>query len=95
MQLNEFRASVDAAEPPPVSLPLQALWWDAKGEWTRAHACVQADSGSVAAAVHAYLHRKEPDLANAGHWYSRAGRAAATGALEQEWEALATELLDS
>jgi hypothetical protein len=43
--------------------------------------------------VHAYLHRKEPDLANARYWYNRAGRSPATGSLEQEWDALAVELL--
>jgi hypothetical protein len=39
------------------------------------------------------LHRKEPDLSNARYWYNRAGRTPATGTLDQEWDALATELL--
>jgi hypothetical protein len=43
--------------------------------------------------VHAYLHRKEGDLWNAGYWYRRAGRPAATGALEAEWRAIAAALL--
>jgi hypothetical protein len=30
---------------------------------------------------------------NAGYWYARAGRPAATGPLEAEWEAIARELL--
>jgi hypothetical protein len=94
MDLSTFRASVAADAPSPsISLPLQALWWDAKGDWGKAHACAQADPGPVAAAVHAYLHRKEPDLANAGYWYKRAGRSAATCGLEAEWEALARALL--
>jgi hypothetical protein len=93
MDLTEFRASIQAAEPPPVGLPLQALWWDAKGDWSRAHGCAQGEAGAMGAVVHAYLHRKEPDLANARYWYNLAGRPPADGTLEQEWEALAAELL--
>lgn len=93
MNLIEFRGSVQAAEPPSATPPLQALWWDAKGNWARAHECAQSDPGPAGAAVHAYLHRKEPDLANARYWYDRAARPPATGTLEQEWDALAVELL--
>jgi hypothetical protein len=93
MDLTEFRASVGAIEPPQVTPPLQALWWDAKGDWSRAHECAQMEPGPVSSAVHAYLHRKEPDLANARYWYNRAGRPVAMGTLEQEWDALATEML--
>jgi hypothetical protein len=94
MDLTEFRKSLPEAVPPgAVSLPLQALWWDAKGDWGKAHECAQADPGPAGAAVHAYLHRKEPDLSNARYWYNRAGRAPASGTLEQEWDALAAELL--
>lgn len=42
--------------------------------------------------MHAYLHRKEGDLANARYWYARAARPPATGVLEAEWEALVREL---
>nr|WP_294508072.1 hypothetical protein [uncultured Rhodopila sp.] len=95
MDTAAFRMSLNAAEPPAtVSLPLQALWWDAKGDWDRAHECAQADPGRGGAAVHAYLHRKEPDLANARYWYTRAGRSPATGSLDDEWAALAAELLN-
>ncbi len=93
MDITAFRASVSADEPPMVSLPLQALWWDAKGDWDKAHGCAQADHGAGGAAVHAYLHRKEPDLSNAGYWYNRAGRPVSTGTLDQEWDALVAELL--
>jgi hypothetical protein len=95
MDVTEFRASIVAAEPPPVARPLQALWWEAKGDWSRAHECAQAEPGPSGAAVHAYLHRKEPDLANARYWYNRAGRAPATGTLDEEWDALVMELLAS
>ena len=43
--------------------------------------------------VHAHLHRVEGDLSNAGYWYSRAGRPAATGTLDDEWNAVVGELL--
>jgi hypothetical protein len=94
MDLAAFRASLDGAAPPAgLGLPLQALWWDAKGDWDKAHECAQADEGADGSAVHAYLHRVEGDLSNAGYWYRRAGRSARTDALAEEWEALAGELL--
>jgi hypothetical protein len=94
MDAHSFRASTSLAAPPAdLSLPLQALWWDAKGDWNKAHECAQADHGATGASVHAYLHRKEPDLSNARYWYNRAGRTPASGPLEDEWAALATELL--
>ncbi len=96
MDAAAFHDSVASGEPPEsVSLALQALWWDAKGDWDRAHACAQADPGPAGAVVHAYLHRKEPDPANARYWYNRAGRSPATVSLDLEWKALATELLAS
>lgn len=96
MDLAAFRASLGSASPPrELSLPLQALWWDAKGDWDKAHGCAQADPGPIGSAVHAYLHRKEPDLANARYWYNRAGRAPAAGSLDEEWAALAGALLGS
>ncbi len=94
MDLASFRDFVRQDAPPAsASLPLQALWWDAKNDWGKAHECAQADPGADGAAVHAYLHRKEPDLSNARYWYNRAGRPVASVGLEQEWEALAAELL--
>ncbi len=96
MDLSVFRASLSTPAPPAsLSLPLQALWWDAKGDWGKAHECAQADPGAAAAAVHAYLHRKEPDLANARYWYNRAGRAPVSGSLDQEWDELAAAFLST
>jgi hypothetical protein len=96
MDAETFRSSVSQPSPPDgVSLPLQALWWDAKGDWHKAHECAQADEGATGAIVHAYLHRKEPDLSNARYWYNRAGRPPATGTLDEEWAALAQELLSA
>ena len=88
-----LRSLADPAPPAGASLALQGLWWDAKGDWDKAHACAQAQNDAAGAAVHAYLHRKEGDSGNARYWYGRAGRQPAGGTLQQEWEALARELL--
>jgi hypothetical protein len=94
MDLTGFRATLATAVPPEgLSLPLQTLWWEAKGDWKQAHECAQADEGPDGAAVHAYLHRVEGDLRNAGYWYNRAGRTPRTDTLAMEWEALALEML--
>ena len=93
MDPESLRTSVDAAPPAELSLALQALWWDARGDWTKAHECAQGQDDRAGAWVHAYLHRKEGDLANAGYWYRRAGKPAATGPLEEEWRAIAAVLL--
>ena len=81
--------------PPGLGPALESLWHDAHGEWERAHACAQEDHHPDGSWVHAYLHRKEGDLGNAGYWYARAGRPmpAATVTLEVEWEEIARELL--
>jgi hypothetical protein len=90
----QFKQSVSAAQPPQ-SLPpaLDALWWAAKGDWDKAHKVVMDDEGQEAAWVHAYLHRVEGDLPNAGYWYRTAGKPVATGTLEAEWAAVAKALL--
>ena len=44
--------------------------------------------------VHAYLHRKEGDLANADYWYRRAGQPACDGPLDDEWAAIVETLLE-
>lgn len=76
-------------EPPDgLPAPLAALWWDAKGEWARAHSLVDELETGEAMAVHAYLHRKEGSAGNAEYWYERAGRKFYREALEAEWEAL-------
>ncbi len=93
MDASALRATTPGPAPPVgLSLALQTLWWDAKGDWERAHQCAQADESAEGAAVHAYLHRKEGDLSNASYWYRRAGRDPAQGSLDAEWEALASSL---
>jgi len=73
--------------------PLLVLWWDAQGNWERAHEIAQEREDSTSAWVHAYLHRKEGDDENAKYWYRRAGRPAATGSLEVEWAAMVETIL--
>jgi len=94
MDLAAFKASLASADPPAGLTPaLQALWWDGKGDWDKAHGCADGPPGPDAARVHAYLHRKEGDLANAGYWYRTAGEPVFTGTLEEEWAALVAERL--
>ena len=46
MDLGEFRGTLAQGEPPEgLSFALQTLWWDAKGDWDKAHECAQADHG--------------------------------------------------
>jgi hypothetical protein len=95
MNIEDFRSSLAAGTPPRgASKELQALWHEAKGDWHRAHKIVQSQKGRTAAAVHAYLHRKEGDYENADYWYERAGRERPRGPLEPEWNALVGELLN-
>lgn len=94
MTLNDFRQSLTATEPPPgLSLALTGLWFDAKGDWTRAHESAQQDEGRDGSWVHAYLHRKEGDQDNAGYWYRRAGKPLCREPLDAEWVSIAKALL--
>jgi hypothetical protein len=96
MDLAAFKASLKKDRPPAgLSGAVAALWWDAKGDWDKAHACAQAQDDPAGAWVHAYLHRREGDAANAGYWYRRAGKKAEPGALAAEWEVIARALLAS
>jgi hypothetical protein len=72
---------------------LLALWWDGRGDWEKAHAIAQDVAGADGAWVHAYLHRKEGDVGNAGYWYRRAGRDVARGDSGTEWVAIVMEML--
>ena len=94
MDLQRFKASLKGDAPPSaLNSALAALWWDAKGDWTRAHESAQRQEDAAGAWVHAYLHRREEDLENARDWYRRAGKPAATVPLAREWEMIANALL--
>ena len=95
MTLDEFRDSLTRDDPPPgLGFALAGLWWDAKGDWTKAHESAQQDEGPSGSWVHAYLHRKGGDSSNAAYWYGRAGRPVAGGPLDREWTEIATTLLN-
>jgi hypothetical protein len=95
MTVTEFNQSIGADTNPPADLPpaMQALWWQAKGDWQRAHATVQDDPGANAAWVHAFLHRVEGDESNAAYWYARARRPVAHGSFPAEREQIVALLL--
>ena len=69
------------------------MWHEAKGDWTRRIALAQSQDDADGAWVHAYLHRVEGDLANAGYWYRRAGKPASQQPLRDEWAAIVQTLL--
>ena len=93
MDLRTFRATLND-DAPPAGWPstLAALWWDARGDWERAHGLVDDLETREGMSVHAYLHRKEGALSNADYWYGRAGKQYHRPTLEAEWEALVEAL---
>jgi hypothetical protein len=95
MTLAEFRSSLESATPPNVPPALLALWHDARGDWDAAHRIAQDIDTPTGAWIHAYLHRKEGDLGNAGYWYRRASQPVAAETLETEWTRIAEALLRS
>ena len=94
MDLAAFKKSLELAAPPTgLALALQALWWDAKGDWAKGHDLINDEPGETAAWAHAYLHRKEGDLGNATYWYGQAGKSVSKATLDAEWAAIAASLL--
>ena len=94
MNVEEFRASVRKGEAPAsLAAPVAALWYDANGDWERAHDLVDELETKDGMAVHAYLHRKQGALSNADYWYERAGRQYFREKVEDEWEALVAALV--
>jgi hypothetical protein len=94
MTLDDFRQSLTATEPPPrLTHALAGLWWDAKGDWTRAHESAQQGEGVEGSWVHAYLHRKEGDQSNTAYWYRRARKPACREPLDREWLSIVEGLL--
>lgn len=95
MTYLDFQASLTNSQPPVnLSAIAEALWYDAKGDWTRAHNIAQSREGTRGYdRLHAYLHRKEGDDWNAGYWYRRAKADLFTGTLDEEWAALVQEHL--
>jgi hypothetical protein len=94
MTLAELKASL-SGDAPPADLPatVQALWYDARGDWDEAHRVAQDINDADGSWVHAYLHRREGDLSNAAYWYRRAGKPRSSAPLEDEWGQIAEALL--
>ena len=94
MTFDDFKASLSLSTVPNnLSVQLQALWYDGKGDWQTAHDLVDHLDDRLSAHVHAYLHRVEGDLWNARYWYNRAQQPEFKGKLEEEWERLVKSLL--
>ena len=95
MTFEDFKASLnDDAPPADLSPALTGLWYQARGDWEKAHQVVQSDDTTESAWVHAHLHRVEGDEANAGYWFRRAGQPHGTGELRAEWEEITRQLLE-
>ena len=70
---------------------LKSMWYDAKGNWDKAHTTIQDLEDPTAQRIHAYLHRKEGDLWNAVYWYNKIGMKTPDMSMDAEWN----EILDS
>ncbi len=94
MTFEDFmKTTADPKPPPGISQYLLALWLDHAGNWEKAHETIQDIEDADGAWVHAYLHRKEGDAANAGYWYDRAGKPRSGDSLSKEWVSLVRALL--
>lgn len=101
MNLSSFKKSLSGNEPPHnASVYLKALWYEAKGEWNKAHILIQdaqemlaGRQNNNASWIHAYLHRKQGDNGNADYWYSHAGKKRPSVSLEMEWEEIVIALM--
>ena len=76
------------------SQPLErAIELLAARDWQAAHEIVQKDKSALAAWLHGIVHTIEGDLDNARYWYRQAKRPEFEGSLEDEWMAIAGEML--
>ncbi len=96
MTYDEFILTIENDElPPQLPLYIQSLWYDAKGDWHKAHALIDSLDDKNSCLVHAYLHRKEGDLSNAGYWYRRANASLPQLSLQEEWKKITMDLLSA
>jgi hypothetical protein len=95
MTISDFKASLKTDAVPAGLTPLlQALWYDGKGDWERAHTIAQEIHTNNGSWIHAYLHRKEGDSGNASYWYHMADKPYPTIGLQEEWDALVNVFLN-
>ena len=97
MDLAAFRASFGLASPPPDLSPALAGFVGSTPaaigtRRTRPRRPTREGPGDW---VHAYLHRKEGDAGNAAYWYRRARQPVCRASLDEEWEAIASALLQA
>ena len=96
MNYSNFIESLTKSQAPEnLSIYLQALWWEAKGNWDKAHSLVEHEHSGNGAWIHGYLHRVEGDEWNAGYWYRKASKSFPQSTLKAEWEEIARTLLES
>ena len=94
MDLTALIESLKEDEPPAGLTPaLQALWYEAKGDWEGAHRTAQSHDDPDSAWVHAYLHRVDGDDSNAAYWYRRVEKPVCSAPLKEEWRQIASALL--
>jgi hypothetical protein len=94
MSITEFKSSLMQPAPPAgVNELLKAMWFDGKGNWEGAHNIAQEIHTNNGSLIHAYLHRKEGDDANAEYWYHKAKRPVPIVSLNEEWENIVREFL--
>jgi len=94
MSFEEFIISIGKDKPPAeLNKYLTILWYDANGKWDIAHNLAQAIYNRDGSLLHAYLHRKEGDLANAAYWYSNADKEMPNNSIKDEWEELVKKYL--
>ena len=94
MSVEGFIESLSANSPPSGLSPyLLSLWYDAKGDWSKAHEIIQDEENKNGSWIHAYLHRKEGDIWNADYWYRRAGKTRPSHSLDDEWKQIVVDML--
>jgi hypothetical protein len=92
--IESFKESLKHDAPPKgLGRPLEALWHASKGSWEKAHEVVMDDESKAAAWVHAHLHRRQGDAANANYWYARADKPPHDGPFDEELNTIAFGLL--
>lgn len=91
---QEFLKTRQNEHPPKLwSSPLQALWYDVKGDWNASHDIAQDIPSELGCWIHAYLHRKEGDKFNAEYWYRRANRTFPNYNLQEEFRILVDHVI--
>ena len=94
MTFAEFEHSLKNRTPQEnLNLHLKVLWYDANGNWDKAHDIAQDILTQDGSLLHAYLHRVEGDDWNAGYWYKLAAEPNFSGSLKDEWLYLVNKFL--